>query len=222
MPLSQYDIPSATKTVCLTETELLALQFPSKDAVSKESWKDLPGEELRPCEKLGPGYFITNKGRVQHVITKKSGRLARNEIKGKYYPLTGRVVTVYNPGRIAVRFGRIMLEAFKPMPRSQYLEAVPMDGDNGNLLLENWSWMTKTEARRYRQAIGEEKLKIHSISYQGRYGKVNRAVKYSDHEISEMIRLVDAGISRAKVAKIFDCTSNYITYVMGRKDERKY
>lgn len=212
MPLTSYNVPSATKQVCLTETELLALQFPAPKKVTSTKWQPIPGEVIEPCPKLGDGYFITNSGRVMHRKTKANGRVNESEIKGTI-KRNHKTILVTNGtnGKVAIRVSRVLLETFKPHKKSAYLQAVALDGNTLNLHIDNWSWMSVYDATRYRKDTGEAKPKLHTREIEGRRGIYTKRVIYSDAEVKEIERLLVAGIAMGKIAEIFECSLNFVT-----------
>lgn len=212
--MSEYKIPSPTKTVCVTETELTALQFPAPKKVSPKKWNPIPGENLLPIEKLGNEYFISDHGRLLHQTQKKNGRLTQTEIRGSIE--NGRrfaLITNSPSGKIKIKFERTLLECFRPIKRSNYFQAVPLDGDPLNLKLDNWAWMSRIEASRYKKESGQSRAKLKTQVVEGRYGQTIKRTVYSDKEIAEMERLLNAGISVAKIAEIFESQQSYISYV---------
>ena len=210
MPLPEYPIPSATKLVCLTETEMMALQFPTPKKVTPKKWTPIDGERLLPVSRLPEGYFISDHGRLLHQYQKKSGRIVKTELRGTI--MNGyktALITSGARGKVPVRIARIMLEAFRPHSRSNYRQAVALDGNTMNTMLDNWEWMTLKKANVYRRNTGEKKPRLKTKEVMGRYGKFTQRVFYSDMDIAEMERLILAGITLQKIAEIFRCNSSY-------------
>ncbi len=224
--LTEYPIPSATNIVCLTETELMALQFPSVTKNKTYKFVLRKGEELKPCPRLGKDYFITNQGRVMRKKQKPNGRVIETELKGSWHN-GQKKICVTNPQKVVGQVARLMLDAFKPpvlaLGRSVFghlFYPVALDGNTRNLNLDNWTWMSKADANQYRKDTGENKPMLHVKEVQGRNKKFIRRVIYSDFEISEIERLLDAGIANKKVAEIFDCAPAYVGTIKKKLQKR--
>jgi hypothetical protein len=214
MPLYNYKIPSATETVCITETELMALEHPATKPYRTINYTPIPGERMLHVKRLPDGYFITDHGRLIHRFQKKNGREVSNLIKGTLQGKYRRTMVTDTKGKkIIVRYARIMLEAFFPRRGTQYLQAVALDGDPTNLLLSNWTWMATMQANAYRRESGETKPPIKTRLVKGRYGQMKKRSAYSDNDIAEIERLMNANISINKIAEIFGCTVSYLSYM---------
>jgi hypothetical protein len=212
--MNNYPIPSATKQVCLTETELMAMQFPTSQKLKPKVYKPIEGERMIQVRRLPEGYFITDHGRLLHQKTKKTGRIVTTEIRGSIREGNKvALITSGDRGKVAIKHARLMLEAFTPNAKSNYRQAVCLDGNPLNLLLENWKWMTIKNASLYRSQTGERKPKLKTKVIEGVNGKYIRRVVFSDGDLAEMERLLLAQISIHKIAEIFESQTGYVAMI---------
>jgi hypothetical protein len=206
-------IPSDTRFIRLSETELYAIKWPSKKHKQLAKIQPIEGEIWRPVPEMYDIIFVSNLGRIKSVRTMRNGRLVEKELTGKTKKNGKRHISLRHDNRMIQDYVcRIVLKVFNPIPNMDRRYAIEIDGDPANTALSNLKWATKSEHFKHLKATGvikpllKKREVINPIT-----GKITyRNTKFSDHDVSEMIRLFNAGVSVDKIKEIFDCSTNQI------------
>ena len=202
----KYSIPSPTETICLTQTQLEAVKYPSREKIHRIPWKDIPGERVANIKEFSPNHFISDHGRVKVI-----GEGTSYELKGNKNH-NGRHIKIFTPKINQKQISRLVLKYFGDPVKEPIrgLIAVHLDGDTENDHITNLKWMTRSEYRQYTGIIDTKKK---FEKYTTRTGKkATRRVRYSAKDISEMSRLSDAGVNIPRIAEIFHTQPVVITY----------
>jgi hypothetical protein len=202
-------IPSDTRFVKISETELYAIKWPAIKPKQIRKIVPIDGEIWRPIPETEGLFYISNLGRIKSSRRMKNGRLIEKHVEGTSSCKNKQRVRLVVGNKLLTDYTcRIVMKVFDPIPDAPKKVVIYLDGDITNNKLENLQWGTKKQAREWIKANGEEvpwlktRERVHPIT-----GKVTIwKTRFSDSDVTHMIRLYKSNISPQKIAQIFDCS----------------
>lgn len=215
-------LPSDTKTVTVTEKELMALKHPARPPRNKKMQPVdvIEGEEWRVVPKTNDIYWISNLGRLRKKYISKAGKqmdfLMNNTKMANGYCVAA--LTIYTNYKVSTYIHRLVLIAFDPVDGYEKLDVIHLDCDTANNRLDNLKWATRQEAQLYKKNCGTVKPKLKTKEYINKKG--NKAVKrvwLSDGDINKIRDLYNSGVSQIKIAEMYNSSQAFISKVVNNK-----
>jgi hypothetical protein len=176
-------------------------------------FKEFEGEDFTSIERIGSldlpfGYFIGCNGTVVSLRTSsKVGKLAETprEIKAHVGTNGYMCVTLWYKSKGATAgVARLVAEGFLPKEKGKDL-ALHSDGNKFNNTLSNIRWGNHSE--------NMADARDHGTIYRPKkFAQRN----YTDDQVRAMRRLHSEGMSANKIAKKFEASRSYVSYILRR------
>jgi hypothetical protein len=219
-----YNIPSAVNKVDITETELAALLHPAKKPYPAiKIIHSKPGEILsQPPRFIGTNYYVSNFG----VIAYRNDIGSFREVQGYKDRFGSKMIHVkINNRPHNCKVARLVLTTFAPDEHQNRMFVFYKDGNFENCHIDNLAWMSKLDLAAYKRKMGLTTVLRHKVPVvRGGITKYYKRSKYSSYHISEMERLIKAGVNPQHIAEIFKCSHRFVLVVRQKlkKKERLY
>jgi hypothetical protein len=174
---------------------------------------------MKPVIGYEDEYSVTEDGRIFRMLNRRGGVRKPYDPPLEMKPRTNAqgylCVSLCKDGKVSNRrVSRLVLEAYKGSPASQFLVAAHLDGNKLNNHFNNLDWVTYEENESHKRAHGTTGN-----------GEKNGFAKLSDNQIVEIRRLAALGKPKASIVRQFGVSRSAINQIVNgqsRNDDPHY